>query len=397
MKVQADPPIHLTYCLNVHPGESWAENFQAIRDQTLRVRDDLGFDGPFGLGLRLSAQAAHELTVPEAFADFHAFLGWEGLYVFTINGFPYGQFHDAAVKQSVYAPDWRTHERRDYTIRMADLLARLLPEEVSGSISTVPGSYKPWITGADDVRQMVAMLCDVVARLNLTLHETGRDICIALEPEPDCYVETTDEVIEFFTGPLLEHGVAHLAKHHHLNEAEARDAIARHVGVCFDTSHVAVEFEDLAAGLTALMQAGVRIGKVHLSAALEAPATAAATEQLQQFVDPVYLHQVKARSADGSIISYEDLPPALEAAGAADETRRVHFHVPLFFERLGELTSTSSLLCGEFAAALRAGATEHLEIETYTFNVLPAELQAGGLTQSIAREYDWVRQNVLGG
>ncbi len=396
MKVQTDPPIHLTYCLNVHPGESWAENFQAIRDQTLRVRDDLGLDGLFGLGLRLSAQAAHDLTVPEAFEDFRAFLDWEGLYVFTINGFPYGQFHDTAVKQSVYAPDWRTHERRDYTRRLADLLARLLPEGVSGSISTVPGSYKPWIAGSDDVQQMTAMLCDTVAHLNLARHETGRDICIALEPEPDCYVETTDEVIAFFTGPLLEYGVAHLTHRHHLGEAEARDAIRRHLGVCFDTSHLAVEFEDLAASLTALKKAGVRIGKVHLSAALEAPATPAAAEQLQQFVDPVYLHQVKARTADGSITSYDDLPPALAATGQADDTRRIHFHVPLFFERLGELTSTNSLLTGAFAAALRAGATEHIEIETYTFNVLPADLQTGGLTQSIAREYDWVQQNVLG-
>ena len=395
MKIQADPPLHLTYCLNVHPGESWADNLAAIHEHALAVRDSVGADGPFGLGLRLSAKAADELAQPATLDEFCAFLAAENLYVFTINGFPYGQFHDTAVKESVYAPDWRTTERRDYTITMADVLAKLLPEGVAGSISTVPCSYKPWIAGEEDVQQMVAMLCDTAAHLKRLHDETGRDICIALEPEPDCYVERTDEVIEFFNGPLDSIGVDYLVKAHGLSADEARQAIRRHLGVCFDTSHLAVEFEDLTASLAALKQAGVRIGKVHLSAALEAPATPAAAEQLRQFVDPVYLHQVKARSAGGAITSYPDLPAALAEAGQADETRRIHFHVPLFFDGAGELGSTNKLLTGAFATALRAGATEHLEIETYTFNVLPPELQEGGVTASIAREYEWVRENVL--
>ena len=394
MKVQADPPLHLTYCLNIHPGESWADNLAAIRDHALQVRDRVRPLGPFGLGLRLSAKAADELSQPATLDAFLAFLAAENLYVFTINGFPYGQFHDTAVKESVYAPDWRTPERRDYTIQMAEVLAQLLPEGVSGSISTVPCSYKPWIAGDDDVRRMVTMLCDTAACLKRLRDDTGRDICVALEPEPDCYVERTDEVIEFFNGPLESIGVDYLAARG-LSADGAHQAIRRHLGVCFDTSHLAVEFEDLTASLAKLARAGVRIGKVHLSAALEAPATPAAAEQLRPFVDPVYLHQVKARSADGEITSSPDLPAALETSGAADETRRVHFHVPLFFDGAGELTSTNKLLTGEFATALRAGATDHLEIETYTFNVLPASLREGGLTASIAREYDWVRRRVL--
>ncbi|MHC4563140.1 MAG: metabolite traffic protein EboE [Planctomycetota bacterium] len=398
MRVQTAPALHLTYCLNVHPGESWAENLAAIRDEALCIRDRVARPGPFGLGLRLSAQAADELSQPAALSEFREFLAHEDLYVFTINGFPYGQFHDTAVKDNVYAPDWRTAERRDYTITMAEILAELLPKGVTGSISTVPCSYKPWIESDDDVRQMVQMLCDTAARLDEIRRDSGREIVLALEPEPDCYVETTDEVIAFFTGPLIDIGSGHLAERHSLSETAAADVIRRHLGVCFDTSHLAVEFEDLAGSLSLLKTAGVRVAKVHLSAALEATSSSAAREQLRQFCDPVYLHQVKARLADGRITSFADLPDALDAAGAGPaELWRIHFHVPLFFERAGELSSTNSLLTGEFAEALRSGATEHLEIETYTFGVLPPELQAGGLTESIAREYEWVFHELLGG
>jgi len=397
MKVQADPPLHLTYCLNVHPGESWAENFAAIRDYALRVRDRVAPGQPFGLGLRLSARAANELAEPPAMSELGDFLARENLYVFTINGFPYGRFHDTAVKTSVYSPDWRTPERRDYTIALADILARLLPAGVTGSISTVPCSYKPWIAGDRDVQLMAKMLCDVVAHLADLQRSAGREIAIALEPEPDCYVENTDEVLAFFTGPLLAFGAGYLAEKHGLQRPAAEGLISRHLGVCFDTSHLAVEFEDLPTALRRLQAAGVKIAKVHLSAALQAAATTAAREQLREFCDPVYLHQVKVRRADGRITSYADLPEALaDAAGEPADQWRIHFHVPLFFERLGELASTNSLLTGKLAAALRAGATEHLEIETYTFNVLPAELRPADLADGIAREYEWVMRELLG-
>ena len=172
--------------------------------------------------------------------------------------------------------------------------------------------------------------------------------------------------------------------------------MARHLGVCFDTSHLAVEFEDLSAAIDSLRRAGVRIAKVHISAALQAAPSAAAREQLQEFCDPVYLHQVKARLADGQVTSYADLPEALAADESSAEQWRVHFHVPLFFERLGELESTSRQLVGDFAAALRAGATEHLEIETYTFGVLPDGLRVADLADGIAREYEWVLGELFG-
>jgi len=399
MKIQADPPIHLTYCLNIHAGETWEENFAAIRDNVPKVRDRLGRDGPFGLGLRLSRQAADELDNAAAIAAFGQFLQAEGLYVFTVNGFPYGRFHGTTVKQDAYAPDWRTPERREYTLTIARVLAALLPEATGGSISTVPGSYKAWIQSPESVHEIVTDLADVAAELSLLAKETGRSICLALEPEPDCYLETTDETVEFFTETLARQGCKHLRSEHGLGLSESDRILREHLGVCLDTAHAAVQFEDLAESLTKLQLAGVTVAKVQLSSALQVRPTAAAVERLGEFCDPVYLHQVKALRPDGEIDAYDDLPAALQAAGAGAVGRqwRVHFHVPLFLERAGELASTSAELSAEFWSLLLAGATEHLEIETYTFDVLPPDLRLADVTESIAREYRWVLSKIAGG
>ena len=43
---------------------------------------------------------------------------------------------------------------------------------------------------------------------------------------------------------------------------------------------------------------------------------------------------------------------------------------------------------------LRTGATSHVEIETYTFDVLPKALHPGDVVKSIAREYEWVQRHL---
>ena len=394
MKLQNSPPLHLTYCLNIHPGETWDQNLATIRGKALEVRDAVAPDGPFGLGLRLSRRAVEPLLSPAALDEFRRVMAEEDLYAFTINGFPYGPFHGTPVKQSVYQPDWRRPERRDYTLLLADVLAAVLPEGVSGSISTVPGSYKPWIEGDDDVAAMTTMLADVAFHLHQIHQRDGRDIALALEPEPDCHLETTDEAIAFFTGPLLEGGAARL-RESGLSASRAESALRRHIGVCFDTAHAAVQFEDLPGALARLASAGVRIPKVQLSAALSVTPTPETRARLRDFCDAVYLHQVKARTAEATLSSYPDLPAALDDSRAPEGEWRVHFHVPLFFEEFGGLRSTAPLLLGPFAAALAAGATEHLEIETYTFDVLPDALRPDDVADCIAGEYRWVLDRLL--
>lgn len=342
--------LHLTYCLNVHPGESWAENFAAIRQHTLRVKAKVAPREKFGLGLRLSNAATRTLVKPAELAKFREFLARQDLYVFTVNGFPYGTFHGRPVKERVYRPDWRTDERVAYTNRIADILAALLPDGVTGSISTVPGSYKPWITGKRDVQAMVRNLHRCAEHLRRLHERTGQLITLGLEPEPDCFLETTDEVVRFF-------------------EAHVQGGAARqHLGVCFDTCHLAVQFEDLRSSLRRLKAAGVLISKVQISAAL---ATNDA-KQLERFRDDVYLHQRRGRG---------------------DEIRS-HFHVPLDWKGTGALRSTTDQLTPAFFADA-AKLCRHFEIETYTFHVLPAALRRGGVDASLTREFNFVRRRGL--
>ena len=400
MNIFQSPPLHLTYCLNVHPGQTWSDNFASIRTDAMRVRELVcGADTPFGLGMRLGKLAADELAQPEKLQEFRAFLADNNLYVFTINGFPYGEFHDPGVKENVYAPDWRTIERRDYTILLADILADLLGEGVCGSISTVPGSYKPWIKSDADVEAMVVNLADVAAHLHQLRRERGVSICIALEPEPDCFIETSKEVVKFFTGPLRQFGTAHVRKKLNISGHKSAKLLRRHIGVCLDTAHAAVEFEDTAEAALAIRAENIRIAKVQLSSALSTTIPKTPDRDLrrriEEFCDPVYLHQTRILRHD-LITRHRDLTDALTGGQLhAGDQWRIHFHVPLFFSEFEGLGGTNYLLTGHFAELLRGGLTEHLEIETYTFGVLPDDLRPNDLPEAIAKEYRWVLDNCL--
>ncbi len=297
----------LTYCLNVHPGETWPENFATLRTTVLAVRDLVSPGKPFGLGLRLSAVAAAELDNPARLAELTGFLDSENLYVFTINGFPYGRFHGGPVKENVYAPDWRSPRRRDYTNQLATILAAIIPEGETGSISTVPCSWKPWIKSPADIELMLDHLTDCVAHCAAI---ESREIVLALEPEPGCLLETTSETVDFFNEHLFTEGARLLAAKLHSSGQSARELIRRHLGVCLDTCHVALQFEDPLESLRRYEAEGIRVPKIQISSALRTDA--AGIDALRPFVEPVYLHQVKARTATGEILSWNDLPQALD-------------------------------------------------------------------------------------
>lgn len=393
MKLPQNQKVHLTYCLNVHAGETWAENFEAIKSMALAVRDRAAPRKTFGLGLRLSRQSAYTLAQTETLKKFKDFLKEHDLYVFTINGFPYGDFHRTPVKENVYQPDWRTTERRDYTILLAEILAGLLPDGVSGSISTVPGSYKKWITCEEDKTAMIYNLADCAAHLDNISRRSGKYIHIGLEPEPDCFIETAHEAARFIAGDLRARGKQRLAQMKGCSEHEAEQMIARHIGVCFDTCHFAVQFENLRDNLEMFKKHNVLISKIQISSALKTVLTEEKAGRLGEFDDSTYLHQVRTRSAHGRITPFTDLSHAL-ANGTrqqhAGEEWRIHCHVPLYFSNNGGIESTSDdLTPGFFRAAIASGA-EHFEIETYTFNVLPETMRNKGIVDSIAAEYEWV-------
>jgi sugar phosphate isomerase/epimerase len=387
---------HLTYCTNIHPGERWEEVRANLERHVLEVKRRVSPDAPFGVGLRLSARAADALAEGGALAELRRFLQAHDLYVFTINGFPYGPFHGQPVKERVYLPDWRDGERLRYSNRLAELLAALMPEGLPlGSVSTVPGAFAAEVRSDGDVRAMASMLVQHVAFLHALEQRTGRRVALALEPEPCCYLETVAQAVRFFEQALRgEAALSELAEATGRDLPGARALLDRHLGLCLDACHAAVEMEDAAQAVAALRAARVPVFKIQLSAGLRiAHVDAAARAALTPYLDGVYLHQVVERWPDGAIRRHLDLPQALDALDADAEPPewRVHFHVPVFLQQLGAFESTQPFLRELLALQRRDSVSTHLEVETYTWDVLPPEARTAALEDAIAREIDFCR------
>jgi len=371
---------HLGYCTNVHPYDSVQGMVAALAEYAVPLRERLGLDGPLGVGLWLPDPVAHEVAAnPEAL---RAALDDMGLYAFTVNAFPQGAFHAERVKDDVFRPTWAEASRLAYTLTAARALAGLLPEGQSGSLSTHSGAYKPWGPAANDEDAIVAGLLAAAEGLAALQEETGKRIVLAIEPEPLSFLETTAEVVDLFSRRLIPKG----------------RAARRHLGVCYDACHQAVEFEDMGISVTALTEADITIAKVQLSSAVVLPNPAADRALLEPFAEDRWFHQVLARDAYGEVQRLPDLPEALadERAAAADSWR-VHLHVPLFADPLddeGRLRTTRPWLAELLGLVSYAELTPHLEIETYSFDAIPAErraaLGAPDLLSCLEREFAWV-------
>jgi len=397
MLIPGSNAAHLTYCLNIHPGETWEGNREAIRIHALAVRDRVAPGKPFGLGLRLGHAAAETLANPRALSDFRELMSEHNLYAFTVNGFPYGPFHGTTVKEDVYRPDWQEPQRLHYTMKMVDILAGVLPDGMEGSISTVPGSYAAWITSRKHREAIVCNLAAAAWHCHDVRQRLGREIHIGLEPEPDCFLERSGDAVAFFTRELIPEGSAWLARNKGCSSVAAETVLRRHIGICFDTCHLAVQFEDLVRSLQTIHDSGIRISKMQISAAIRTEPVEASLRQLRPFVDPVYLHQVKSRSmAGGAITAYPDLTASLLDHPRPGTEWRIHFHVPLYIGEYGLLHSTGpEVTPALFRAAVEAG-VKHFEIETYTFGVLPEPLRKKNIADSIAEEYQWVLDRFVG-
>ena len=401
MKIFSNKNFHLTYCTNIHPGEDWIQVFANLQQYIPSLKKKLSPNQPFGIGLRLADAASRELLQGNTLEEFKSWLNEHDLYVFTLNGFPYGGFHSQVVKDKVYAPDWSKQERLDYTLRLTKILADLLPDDMEGSISTVPLSYKPWFEGnqlsqAKVTSSATIYIAQVVAQMVRIRAATDKVLHLNLEPEPDALLENADEVIQYFEKYLLPIGGTYLAKSLGIPQAAAEVLLLEHVRVCYDTCHFAVEYENPVSVFQRFAAAGIQIGKIQISAAIKAQIPQDKSERLllkerlQPFAESTYLHQVIARHPDGKLQHYQDLGTALSLLEESTASEwRTHFHVPLFIDDYQILQSTQDDIVNVFELLKNNEICNHLEIETYTWEVLPPEMKVD-ISASIQREYEWV-------
>ena len=372
--------LPLSYCTNVHPGLT-LDAVNAGLDAFTRPAAE-NFGRPLAAGLWLAQPVIAELTQsPGATRVFAESLRARAFTCHTLNAFPFGNFHSERVKKNVYLPDWSTPERLQYTQECARVLATLLPDDCQGSISTVPLGFKSLPHGDGFLERCCDRLIALAQFLEQLEEETDKCVRLAIEPEPLCVLELTSETIAFFE--MLRQRA---------DDARAREAVERFIGGCYDVCHQAVEFEDVPASIRALSESDIRINKVHITCAVELDnprENVKGREALAHFVEPRYMHQTMIRRSSGQIERLPDLTSEIALSPAEEsldaDKWRIHFHVPVDADNLGPLGTTRN----ELKAALRSVAgllyAPHLEVETYTWNVLPGRQQVA-LVDGLTRE-----------
>ena len=372
------PTPRITYCGNVHPAESLDVWLDVVAGPAARVA--AAQPAPFGLGVWWNARCAAELAHSEAARErVRGVLATHDLAAWTLNAFPFGDFHSDSVKTDVYTPAWDDPRRARFTLDAATAVAALSPPGEVVPISTLPLGF-----GAVDLRAAAAELRRVAAELAELESRTGVCCVLALEPEPHCVVETAAQAAAF-----LEDWVFAPSVGGDLCEAVAR----RHLGVCVDLCHLFVVGEDVPAALAGLAGRGIAVPKLQLSSCLELRDPAAALDRLLAWDEPRYLHQ----TCGGPGLRALDLPEvrARRVEFAAAERLRTHFHVPLFWDNPGPLGSTRAEV--ERVLGVLELPYPLLEVETYTWSVLDrAEVDTDDLVTGLCEELAFARDRLPG-
>jgi len=374
---------HLCYSLNVYPAESWAALFDILREKGKLIRKFAGQNSkePFALGLWLNSRLVSDLVDSEytRLDDLKKLLLQENFYIFTVNAFPYGKFHGERIKENVYRPDWTNTDRLDYTCRVADILAELLPEKITGSISSLPGSYQQFIIEDEQIDIIAGNIILAGEHLRKIELDTGKRIILGLEMEPDCLWESPAEFILFYQKYISKY-----------------PEISKYIGICYDCCHQELICSSAGEGIRLFLEAGIPIAKIHLSSAVAAMVESDKEILVTNFADEVYLHQTRIDTGKEEYLKYPDLPEALAHADRSS-VWITHFHVPVYCEDLegGLIAEKKELRAVIELLKADHGICANWEIETYTYSVLPQRLKQLSLEESIGQEYHWLLKRLL--
>ena len=390
---------NLTYSTLVHPGDTWEDMKASLQQYVPEVKKRISPDKPFGVSLRLANSSVETLMAqPQERAWLKKFLTDNDLYIFTINAFPYGPFKNVVVKENVYEPDWTTDQRTKYTMNIADILAEVTREVDEPTIQTAPLAYRPKVTDQAYQDKFNENIYRVIAHLMNLEKRTGRRIKLAVEPEPYCFLETIPETVEWFQRKIYSLIAAQqISKISGNPLSEVFGAVRRYLGVVLDICHQSVEFEDITGDIELLSQAGIPIFKLQEAAALRVDnVTPEIVEELKKYTGTIYLSQT-TELRNGVITRFLNLEDAIAAWEKDPGPRewRTHFHVPVFIDSLGPFKTTRSGIDDALRVHAKTPLSNHLEIETYTWDVLPAHLKTGDITEYVVRELEYVRDELF--
>ena len=389
---------HLTYSTLVHPGDTWEDMWTSLTTYVPQVQKRVSPDAPFGVSLRLSNASAETLVKSKGERDkLKMFLADNNMYLYTVNAFPFGPFKNTIVKEQVYEPDWRSEERTRYTMNVAEILADVVPAGISPSIQSAPLGFKPNVTSKGVVDSYTDHVLRVASHLIKLEQRTGRAVTLALEPEPFCFLETTDETVDYFTNHLYTgKSAATLAKLSGIPISEALVAQRKFIGTVFDICHQAIVYEDIPVSLQKLVDAGIPILKLQEAAAVRIPnVTQKIVDSLARYAKTIYLTQTVEKK-DGKLNRFLNLEDAFKAWKNDPGPRewRIHFHVPVFLDDLGDFGTTRFAIEEALKLHKTKPLSGQLEIETYTWDMLPDHLKTGDVVDYVCRELEWVRNQL---
>ena len=390
---------HLTYSTLVHPGDNWTEMKHSLQTYVPEVKRRFSPNASFGISLRLANASVQELkSNPIERIWLKNFLLEQDLYIFTVNAFPYGPFKGQRVKEQVYEPDWTTELRTKYTMDIADILAEVTRLEDEPTIQTAPLAFRKNVTSSEFISNFNENIYRVVGHLMCLEKTTGHRVKLAIEPEPACYLETIPETVEFFKKDIYSLFAAErVSAHSHQPLAEVFGGIRRHLGLVLDICHQSVQFEDIAEDIRLLADAGIPIFKLQAAAALKVDlVTPEIVEELKKYTGTIYLSQT-TELRNGEITRYLNLEDAIVAWERDPGPRewRTHFHVPVFLVDLGPFQTTRGGIDAALQVHAKTPISTHLEIETYTWDVLPDHLKTGDITEYVVRELEYVRDELF--
>jgi len=358
----------LGYCTNVHRGDRFRSVIENIASYSKIIQGLVS--EPIGLGLWLSDRASREVDL-EKLRDV---LEESETTVFTMNGFPYSNFHEDIVHHDVYQPNWTDDRRLDYTLRLAQILSELIVEGSDGGISTLPLGWNSDDFSNEDA---AAMLRKCIDQLEEVEQKSGRCIHIDIETEPGCRLQRASELGTF------------------INQYFGDDERSRrYIRVCHDTCHSAVMHESAEEAVSHYNNAGLTIGKVQLSSAIEVDFNAQhnpdVINDIQSIAEPRYLHQTTI--VDGDLTQFNENLADVSLDNPSG-LWRIHFHVPIHLPQFGSLRTTQHDLECSIPILKQAGTTSW-EVETYTWSVMPNALQQDELVDSIAKELAWAANSI---